>query len=452
MESRQVEAFLTAILESSNDAITGIDQDGVVIYWNAAAEEVYGIAKGEIVGQKIGSFFQEESVVLFQVLNSGLPVSKVYHRPRPDKHVFINAVPVLSADSAVLGAVSIEQDITHIVKLSAQQYSRIQQAERSNPALPIFESEFAKNIVNLIANSSLSGSPHPFLLTGDPGVGKKSLAELSHARSRRPGEMLTFACDSFPPGLVDFELFGFEGQAFDSEREVRVGKLELAGEGTLYLANVHRLPVPTQKRLAQALHDKQFTRNGSDRPVALRCQILASAPPNLQQYVAESRFSEKLYYIFHHLHVPSLRERKAEILSLFRYYLVQFSKESGRPVPEVSPEAVAAVRAYEWPGNIPELRNAVQHAVLFLKEAEMGLSDLPDSLRPTMLRELIEDAVPLATLSGELEKAKIEETLKRTGGNKASAAKVLGISRGALYYKLKQYGMNNDVVDSPSGK
>lgn len=433
--------FFGTILDLMNDAVTGIDAAGRVQYWNKAAEDMYGIPRDDIVGRKIGEFFPKESVMLFQVIKTGRPVNKVYHRPRPDMHVFISAAPVYNGRSELIGAVAIEQDITSLIRLSEEQYALTRRTQ-AGPE-DHYRSAWIEDMVGLMASTSPVGSPYPFLLMGEPGVGKRTLAELAHQRSGRTGPFVTVACDSLPSGLVDLELFGYEGDVFDSEEQVRLGKLELAEEGTIYLTNIEALPLATQHRLAQALHDRGFARTGGTRLIPLRCQVLASSAADLPARVAEGHFAQKLYYAFHHLVVPPLRDRKDELQGLCRYFLVRAAAEAGRPVPRLTPEVLAALGAHDWAGNLSELRHTIQYLVRVAGGAEVTLEHLPDTLRPTTLTDLVQDALPLPLLSEEMEKARIEEALQRSGGNKANAARMLGISRGSLYYKMRQYGIGH---------
>ncbi|TCS72268.1 sigma-54 interaction domain-containing protein [Effusibacillus lacus] len=430
----KVKAFLDVLLDSVNDAVTGVDPDGTVLYWNQVAERIYGIPKEQIVGKKIGEFFQKGSVMLFQVMETGCPVHQLYHKPRPDKHVFINAVPIYDQDGELIGAFAIEQDITHTVKLSEELYSK---PELPNP------SDSAQLLVN--RNSSmqqiiqtLRANPDRHLLIGEPGVGKDTLALTAHRSVANSGPFVTVPCDTIPGGLLDSELFGFEKEAFGGE-EGRSGKLEMATGGTLYLKNIHVLSLPTQAKLAQTLSEKNFLRVGGTTPIPLESRVIVSASPDIETLVQNGLFLKELYYAFQPVHVPSLNERKEDLPELCHHFLSEAAQLTGKTVPRLSSEVMAALTTYHWPGNLPQLRTVMEHLANISGGREITLEDLPPSIRPTTLSDLAADSLPLAALSEEMERSKIEDALRKTGGNKAGAARLLGISRGSLYYKMKQY-------------
>ncbi|WP_245533974.1 sigma-54 interaction domain-containing protein [Effusibacillus pohliae] len=438
-QSRKIKAFFDVLLDSVNDAVTGVDRDGTVLYWNNVAERLYGIPKEQIIGKPIGNFFQKGSLMLFQVMETGCPVYQVYHRPRPDKHVFINAVPIYDENGELLGAVAIEQDITHTVKLSEELYNRPDSPIDAPPGRQlVHRSRSMQQILQFLTHTSKQS--FSILLTGEAGVGKQTLAALAHRTGNKSGPFIAINCDSIPSGLLDAELFGYQGGTFGGEDE-RPGKLELAAGGTVYLKNVHALPLPTQSKLSQALGEGHFFRTGGMNPIPLRCQIVASSVPEVEELVAKGVFLQELFYRFHTFAVPALAERKEDLPELCHLFLSKSAQTVGKPVPRLSSEVMAALTTYDWPGNLPQLRNVMEYLAIVADGREVTLEHLPPAIRLTTLSQLAEDALPLSALSEEMERAKIEDALRKTGGNKAGAARLLGISRGALYYKIKQYGL-----------
>ncbi|MFC4769358.1 sigma-54 interaction domain-containing protein [Effusibacillus consociatus] len=436
----KMKAYFDVLLDSVNDAVTGVDRDGTVLYWNNVAERIYGIQKDQIVGKKIGEFFQKGSVMLFQVMESGCPVHQVYHNPRPDKHVFINAVPIYDKDGELIGAIAIEQDITHTVKLSEELYSKPDDRIHAHSDYPLVNRNSSmQQVIQLLTQTS--EQPYSFLLTGETGVGKETLAKMTHHAGKRSGPFLSISCDSIPSGLLDSELFGYDGKAFGGNQEERPGKFELAIDGTLYLKNIHVLPLSTQSKLAQTLSEGQFYRIGGTLPLPLRCHIVASSTANLEEMVSKGLFLKELYYAFHSLSVPALRERKEDLPELCHLFLSESAQVIGKSAPRLTSEVMAALTTYHWPGNLPQLRNIMEHLAIVSNGAQITLDTLPPAIRLVTLADLAEGSLPLPTLSEEMERSKIEDALKRTRGNKASAARLLGISRGSLYYKMKQYGL-----------
>ena len=435
------QSFFDVIVNTVNDAVTGIDKDGTVRLWNHAAEELYSIPRQDIIGRKIGEFFPHGSLMLYQVMETGVAVHKVYHRPRSDKHVFINAVPVLDAAGALIGAVSIEQDITHIVKLSEGRYHAAQQSIGDSYIPPLETGSLSvSQMVELASRKTLGSLVYPFLIVGETGVGKRALAELIHNLSGMKGDFVPVPCHLIPSGLIDLELFGYEGGVLGASNEVKRGKLELAENGTLLLISLHTLPLSAQSRLTQALESGEFTRIGGSTPIPLKCQIIASITPDGDSIVEQSIIYQDLYYQFHVATILPLRKRKQDLPDLCHYFLQQAAARNDRRAPRLSQEALAVLNTYEWPGNIPQLRNVMEHIVMVSHGDEATLDDLPASLRPTRLEDF-HAPLPLNALAKDVEKTTILEALQRSQGNKASAARILGISRGALYYKLQRYGI-----------
>ncbi len=427
---QEMQAFLECLLQTTNDAVSIIDKEGNVIYWNSAAEKTYGIDSKEIIGKKIGDFFQRESIMLFQVMEGGRPVRQVYHEPRPGMHVMINAAPVLSADHTLIGAISIERDVTQYVKLSAEMYSNPGEQELS-PEVFSFKPEDWKHL------TAAGRMATPLLLMGEPGVGKKSLAEWLHRHNECEGNFVSVSCSAVPNGLLEAELFGYNG---DGER---AGKLDLAQQGSIYLKDIHVLPKRLQEKLATAMHEGRYYRSGGSAPVPLQCRIVASVAEEAagEQHAG---LAQELYYSFQIQHLFPLRERKQDLPELCRLFLAAASEKAGIPVPVLGSDALAALTAFDWPGNLPQLSNAMAYAVIAAQDkGEITARELPDYARLMTLTDLTQPKLPLSAHSEEMERALICETLQRTKGNKAKAARQLGISRGALYYKMKQYGLDS---------
>ncbi|OBY80168.1 sigma-54-dependent Fis family transcriptional regulator [Paenibacillus sp. KS1] len=440
LESQQIQSWLEGVLKATNDAVTIVDPEGTVIYWNGAAERTYGIERTVIVGRKIGDYFQRESIMLLQVMESGQEVREVYHEPRPGMHVMINAIPVFDQDQELMGAISIERNVTQYVKLSAEMVSRPSEEGVTTALLPL-SAEKQSSL------GALARMKCPLLLTGSAGAGKKSVAKWMHAHCGREGQFVYVSCSGIPAGLLEAELFGYEGE------HPRIGKLELAQNGTLYLKDVHMLPASVQERLIEALQEGQYVRSGemeSKEAVTLDAHVIASIPEENGEWAGSEReqsaqLLKEMYYVFQIEHIPSLMERQQELPELSRFYLSEAAEKVGAAIPSLGADAMAAITSYRWPGNMAQLANAMQYALASHLgrggDGVIAAQDLPDYARLTTLNELTQPELPLSVHSEEMERALISETLQRTKGNKAKAARQLGISRGALYYKIRQYGL-----------
>ncbi|WP_051286817.1 sigma-54-dependent Fis family transcriptional regulator [Paenibacillus taiwanensis] len=427
---RHVNALLQRLLDTTNDAVTIVDTDGIVQYWNRVSEETYGIPRSEIVGRRIGDFFQRESIMLFQVMESGTEIQHVYHEPRPGVHVMINAAPVRDEQEQLIGAISIESNVTQYVKLSAEMYNKPDAEELSSAVFP-FKPEEVQAALLVVEHK------RPLLLLGESGVGKRAIAQWIHKQLQLEGLFVTVSCGALPHGLLEAELFGYQGD------ELRLGKLDQAKDGILYLKDIHLLPQSLQEKLYQMLQDRKFYRLGGMSTVSLSCRIIASAANGLEEH-ASSQWLPELYYAMMHHEVPALCERKQDIPELCRMFLNVAAEKLNAQSPPLGSDALTALTSFDWPGNMPQLANAMEHACFMAhsnRTSAISVRELPDYARLTTLVELTEADIPLSVHSEEMERVRIADALKRAAGNKAKAARMLSISRGALYYKMRQYGL-----------
>lgn len=434
--------FYSVLLDTLPEAITMVNRDGTVLEWNQAAEKIYAIPRETIVGRPISEFFRRSSLMLIQVMESGLPVYGVYHQPRPDKHVFIHTVPITNEDGELIGAISIEQDMTDIVKLSEERYS--QQTSQEGQDLPIAfdtSNRYLKKELVFIETILQTEPLGCLLMTGESGVGKSMLAKYMHTRSLQTGSFVSLSCDAYPEGLLDIELFGHQEHDYSA-------KLETASQGTLYLRNINQMAQKTQVKLAQAIRDNGFYKNRGQAWIPLTCRIVASVGSVDSEPTPDIGIDKDLYFAFHVIDIPPLRDRREDLPQLCRAYLSQSAKRLGKPVPHLSSEVMAAFATYPWPGNIVEFQRVIEHLIIVAGDEPLRLADLPKALRPQTVTDITNSTIPLSALSEEMERQKIQHALVQTDGNKSSAAKLLGISRGALYYKLRQYDLAFDLRSS----
>jgi sigma-54 dependent transcriptional regulator, acetoin dehydrogenase operon transcriptional activator AcoR len=450
-QNRQLSAYFTTLAETVNDAITAVNRDGQVICWNKVAEQTYGIKQDKILGRKIGEHFEKDAIMLHRILDEGRPVRQIYHQPRPDKHVLINASPILE-DNQIIGGIATEQDITRIVRLNEELYSKASlQLEQEEPFSSILGMGHAVQEAIRVAKK-MTRTNIPVLFLGEPGTGKKLFAQAIHySGDRKKGNLLSLHCGAIPPGLLETELFGYQGGAFTGdEQSGKAGRLEETNGGTLYLEEIHEMLPETQAKLLQFLHNGRFTRVGGTQIISVDSRIIASSSHNLRSLVDAGLFLEELYY---HLSVvsielPPLTERMEDIPELVQSFLREFSIQYEKPVPKMEPTVMSALMNYEWPGNIKELRNVIERLIILNDNDRITVESLPKEMitKPDETTDLEDLQQPSefalkARLSNEKEAEYIEEALRKTYGNKSAAAKLLGISRGTLYNKMKEYGL-----------
>jgi DNA-binding NtrC family response regulator len=289
------------------------------------------------------------------------------------------------------------------------------------------------------------------LLEGESGTGKELIAKVIHQlspRARQP--LVTVHCAALPSTLLESELFGHEKGAFTGAHERRIGRFELAQGGTLFLDEIGEIDAALQVKLLRFLGERTFERVGSNKTLTADVRLIAATNKNLEEQVRAGSFREDLFFRLRVFEVwlPPLRERSEDIPLLAQAFLQEYSEENNKAVSGLTPEAMAALRAYSWPGNVRELRTAIEHGVVLCRGDKVGIRDLPPAVRngselaphkPARTKTRIDLNLK------EAEKDLIVHTLQSTGGNRTLAAKKLGMSRRHLHRKLHDYNLE----DSP---
>jgi two-component system response regulator HydG len=280
------------------------------------------------------------------------------------------------------------------------------------------------------------------LIEGESGTGKELVARAIHQKSpRRQRPFVVINCAAYAQTLLESELFGHEKGAFTGALRLKPGRFELADGGTIFLDEVGEIPLQAQIRLLRVLQDQKFERLGGERTLSVNVRVLAATNKNLLAEVRAGRFRDDLYYRLNviPIHLPPLRERPGDIPLLVRYFLRRFAGQQGKAVEDLTPEALRLLLEYPWPGNVRELENSMEHAVVLAKGGQVTPADLPAALRQPLL-------TPTNTTIQEQERRLLEETLSACSWNKKLAAQRLGISRSALYQKLKRHGLQEPTA------
>ena len=277
------------------------------------------------------------------------------------------------------------------------------------------------------------------LITGESGAGKDLLAFFIHSRSRRAAEaFVKIDCATLPGELLEAELFGYERGAFTGAVEARAGRFEAAQKGTIVLDEIAHLSTDAQAKLLRVIETREFERLGGRKTIQLDARLIALTNVDLDAAVKAGRFREDLFYRLNviSIRVPSLRERKQDLLKLIQHFLRQYSMKHSRKVERASQPALAILQAYDYPGNARELANVIERAVIVADGKSIDEHDLPTGLKAAVnAQQRKEKPLSLA----QLEAAYISEMLAATGGNKAECARILGISRKNLYEKIARY-------------
>ncbi len=277
------------------------------------------------------------------------------------------------------------------------------------------------------------------LITGESGVGKELVARAIHEQSdRAKGSFVTVHCAALSETLIESELFGYEKGAFTGAESVHKGRFELANGGTVFLDEIGEVNLATQVKLLRVLQEHKFERVGGEKSVEVDVRIVAATNRNLEDEVKAGRFREDLFYRLNvvRIEMPSLRERMDDIPLLMHAFLREFNIENKKNIKGFDKASKSAMIKYSWPGNIRELKNAVESAVVMCTGDEIKMEDLPRALRAQSEEKVI--SIPIGITMDEAEKIIIQENLAANKGNKSRTADILGIGRKTLHRKLEE--------------
>lgn len=332
---------------------------------------------------------------------------------------------------------SVERALEH--KQLTEETSSLRQAlsTMSGGTAPIFQSPAMKTVVRTVER--IAPSDVSVLITGESGAGKEVIADLIHALSpRSKGPFIKINCAALPRELIESELFGSVKGAFTGAQADREGLFRQAEGGTLLLDELAEMPVDTQSKLLRVLQEKECRPIGGRASYKTDCRIIASTNRSVDDVIREGKLRQDLYYRISTISIslPPLRERREDILPLANTFLKRFAAQAGRVTSGFSPMAAEQLRRFDWPGNVRQLQNQVQRAVLMCEGPLVDVQDLALEAAPAEQEE-----ADLTLLEG-MERNTIIQLLKETGGNKLETAKRLGIGRQTLYNKIKAYGID----------
>lgn len=401
-----------------------------------------------------------------QALAQGLLVREAYHKPCPGTHVLINAQPIRSEDR-IIGAVSAERDITELVNLNqklSEAGREVRTLREEIDKIHTQGDDFAAiyghsplileavRMARKVASAQVS-----VMLRGESGVGKELFARAVHNASQRRGQFVAINCGAIPANLFESELFGYEPGAFTgADKKGKLGYLEQAHAGTIFLDEIGEMPRDMQVKLLRVLQEQKFYRVGG-KPVHVDLRVISATHRDLETMIRQGEFREDLYYRLNvvAIFLPALRERKEDIPELVHRGVQHFSKIHGKVVRKIEPAVMAALLEADWPGNVRQLYNVLER-MLIMNEGEVLTREslppfLPDDRKSNPLvggvnfgpslcpAETGQSTLPAVTQA--LEKELIKRVLQEVGRNKALAAKRLGLPRTTLYYKLKTLGL-----------
>jgi len=471
-----------AVLDTLADAVFLVDAAGRIIFWNRGAERITGFsgkeAQGRICSFLKGWIWHQTSsdgadarsceqgdggaAPCCSLFDLGTIDSQECDITRKDGTVarIVRSARILRDDDGkVVGGIHNFSDLTPIRTLEA----RLAEAERERSYRDglgglVGRSPQMQHLFELI--DRVAPTDATVVIQGESGTGKELVARALHERSVRSGRpFVAVNVAALPASLLESELFGHVRGAFTGAVQDRAGRFELASGGTLFLDEIGDLPLELQPKLLRALQERTVERVGEARPRKVDVRVVAATHFDLKEQVHTGKFREDLFFrlaVFT-VKVPPLRERKEDIPLLVRHFLDRLTSRAGetpargrgrgvstvsKPVPEgLDAEALRLVLDYCWPGNVRELENAVEHAAILARGTRIGVWDLPEDLRRAELCEVGKRAALSQSGIEQTERAGIEEALRLTEGNRTRAAAMLGVTRSALWKKMKRLGM-----------
>ncbi len=432
------------ILDNVADGILTVDKQGMIAWFNRAAEKITGYKKEEVLGKPCRSVFQTnlcgtDSCPLEQTLalekkveNLEVIITNKQGRQIP---VSVSVAPLRDKEGRVLGAVETFRDLSVIKAYKIE-------TEERYPFKNIV-TDSSRMLAILKHLKELASSDLPILLTGESGTGKELLARAIHDLSRRrEGPYLAVNCCALPDTLIESELFGYRKGAFTDAREHKPGRFSLAEKGTLFLDEIGDLPIETQVKLLRVLEGGEYQPLGSTEPLKADVRIVTATNKVLLDEVKKGRFREDLFFRINAvlIDLPPLRQRREDIPLLIKHFLAKWNEKRHKRIDGLSPSAEEILLHYDYPGNIRELENILSYATIVCKQQKIETRHLPVYLlMKKQATPALEERNPAPKDLQQLEREEILRVLKDHRWNRQAAAASIGISRTTLWRKLKKY-------------
>jgi PAS domain S-box-containing protein len=431
------------IFHGVSEGIFTIDNEWNIQSFNRSAEKITGYSRKHAKGKKCWEIFNSsvcrsgchmETTLKSnkEMRNKELTIKKKNGNSIP---IRVNSQPFLNAEGECIGGIETFRDITEIRTLSRHL------EERYSFENIIGNSQAMKNIYTLLEHVSQTDST--VLITGESGTGKELIARAIHVNSsRRPQPFMDINCSAFVETLLESELFGHERGAFTGAFKTKPGRFELAQNGTLFLDEIGDISPQVQVKLLRVLETRLFERVGGTKPISMNTRIIVATNKDLKKEIEEHRFREDLFYRINvvNIHLPPLRDRIEDLPLLVDHFLQKFRKKFRKNIKHISPDTFEIFNKYNWPGNIRELENVLEHVFVLCSEDTIHLDCLPD-----WLVQNIDLSKPgINELKGkekikDAEKVHIISILSKYQGDRNKVAEALGIDKSTLWRKMKKF-------------
>ncbi len=460
---KEIQTMLQAIIHSSDDAISVVDEHGRGLLINPAYTRLTGLTEEQVIGKPATADISEGESMHMKVLKTRRAVRGVPMRVGPNKReVIVNVAPII-VKGKLKGSVGVIHDMSEMKSLS-RELTRARQIIRTLEAKYTFEDiiGLSEEMVIAIEQAKLGAkTPATVLLRGESGTGKELFAHAIHnASDRKYNKFVRVNCAAISESLLESELFGYEEGAFSGAiRGGKRGLFEEANNGSIFLDEIGELSSNTQAKLLRVLQESEIIRVGGTKPITINVRVIAATNVNLEKGIANGLFREDLYYRLNRMpiQIPPLRKRKEEIPALCGRLIEKINRDYGRNVEGVTKEALKQLMVYDWPGNVRELENILGRAIIFMNYSDtlIDIHHFPELRNKNSGQEsgkAVDSEVsfhPGRTLSERVEEYEakiIQETLLQLNGNKTLTAKALGLSVRNLYYKLEKFNLEKNSM------
>jgi PAS domain S-box-containing protein len=440
-----------AILESISDGVFTVDADWRILSFNRAAEQITGVAREDAIGRRCSDVFRasmcETECALRKTMESGSAlVNKttfIINASGRRIPISVSTASLRDERGAVVGGAETFRDLSLLEELRTQARGRFQVGDI------VSRSPSMRRLIETLPRVAESEST--ILVQGETGTGKELVARAIHGLSaRRDGPFVAVNCGALPDTLLESELFGYKAGAFTGASKDKPGRFALARGGTLFLDEIGEITQALQVRLLRVLQEKQYEPLGGTRSEKADVRVIAATNRDLAAQVNGGAFRQDLYYRIKviKLELPPLRRRREDIPLLIQQFVDAYDAIQSKRVSGVSPDVLGVLTAHDYPGNVRELQNIIEHAFVLVREGQIELGHLPSEIVP--VASTCPEGRKLVDTTKASETRAIREAIARNGGNRLAAARELGMHKSTLFRKIKLLGIELPEQDGRS--